>query len=92
MISSVVLVGSFFLTGLARINEHLRPAARFSPLEYYQGGEAVAGLDLGWFLGLIGVALLLTVVSAVLFQRRDIRVGGEGSWGSWRPRRKAAQP
>jgi len=91
MIAGVVLIGSFFLTGLARINEHLHAAARFTPLEYYQGGEATSGLNLGWFFGLLGAAVVLTALSAVLFQRREIRVGGEGSWGVWRPKRNPAQ-
>ncbi len=91
MLAGVVLVGSFFLTGLARINEDLQGVARLLPLEYYQGGEAVGGLDLAWFFGLLGTAVVLTVLAAVLFQHRDIRVGGEGSWGLWRPRPKPAQ-
>jgi ABC-2 type transport system permease protein len=91
MIAGVVLVGSFFLTGLARINENLQAVARFLPLDYYQGGEAVGGLNLGWFLGMLGAAVVLTVLAALLFQRRDIRVGGEGSWGSWLPKKAPAQ-
>ncbi len=92
MLAGVVLVGSFFLSGLARINPDLQGAARLLPLEYYQGGEAVGGLDLVWFFGLLGAAVVLTVLAAVLFQRRDIRVGGEGSWRWGLPRgRKRAQ-
>jgi len=41
MIAGVILVASFFLSGLARINEDLRAAARLLPLEYYQGGMAM---------------------------------------------------
>jgi len=48
-------------------------------------------LNLRWLLGMLGAAILLTVLAAVLFQRREIRVGGEGSWGTWRQRRKPAE-
>ena len=84
MISGVVLVAGFFITGLARINEDLEAAARLSPLEYYQGGDAMDGLNGGWLLGLLAFAVLFAVLAWWRFLRRDIRVGGEGSWS--RPR------
>ncbi len=80
MISGLALVIGFFVDGLARINEDLKAVARLSPLKYYQGGEAMSGLNGGWFLGLLAFALLFAVLAWWRFLRRDIRVGGEGSW------------
>lgn len=93
MTAGLVLVASFFLTSLARIDASLEEAARFSPLNYYQAGEALDGMNWVWFLGLVAVALVLSMLAAWRFQRRDIRVGGEGSWGlGLRPRKASAPP
>jgi ABC-2 type transport system permease protein len=87
MTAGIVLVASFFLTMLARIDPDLGPFARLSPLQYYQGGEAIRGLNGTWFGGLLAVAGLLAVLSWYGFERRDIRVGGEGVWRwPWRGR------
>jgi ABC-2 type transport system permease protein len=80
MITGLVVVASFFITSLATIDENLETAARFSPLNYYQSGEAINGLDWGWLGGLFGVAVLFTLLAWWRFQHRDLRVGGEGSW------------
>jgi ABC-2 type transport system permease protein len=74
------LVGSFFLTMLARIDPGLKPFAFLSPLEFYQSGEAIRGLNLRWFAGLMGGALLWAGLAWWCFERRDIRVAGEGVW------------
>lgn len=78
--ASALLVASYFLTSLARVIKTLQPAARFSPLNYFQSGDAVNGLNWGWLLGLVGVALLFTLLAWWGYQRRDLRVSGEGSW------------
>jgi ABC-2 type transport system permease protein len=80
MLSGLVLVASFFLPGLALINDAIEPLARWSPLQYYQGGEAIDGLNVTWLAGLLGLAVLWTVLAWWRFERRDIRVGGEGGW------------
>ena len=83
MTAGILLVASFFIIGLARINEDLEPIARFTPLKYYQGGDAMTdGLDMVWFIGLLAFAALFALLAWWLFERRDIRVGGEGSWPS----------
>jgi ABC-2 type transport system permease protein len=87
--AGLLLVVSFFLSGLARADPSLKPLARCLPLEYYQSGEAVHGLNGAWFGGLLGVTLLFAGLAWSLFERRDIRVGGEAGWRlPWR-RRKA---
>ncbi|HEX9028279.1 MAG TPA: ABC transporter permease subunit [Anaerolineales bacterium] len=79
-VSGLVLVAGFFISSLARVDDKLKEIARFSPLNYYQGGMAVAGLDWKWFGGLLGFALLFILLAWLRFARRDIRVGGEGGW------------
>jgi len=79
-IAGLILFVSYFITTLERLDEGLSWLADFSPLNYYQGGLAVDGLNLGWLLGLLGVGLIFILLAGWRFQRRDIRVGGEGSW------------
>ena len=78
--AGLLLVASFFITSLASLDENLERISNFSPLNYYQGGNAILGLNWSWFLGLLGVALLCTLLASWRFERREIRVGGEGSW------------
>lgn len=80
MTTGLILVASFFITSLARIDDGLEQIARFSPLNYYQGGNAVVDLNGDWLLGLLAVAALFALLAWWRFQRRDIRVAGEGSW------------
>jgi len=79
-VSGLLLVASYFVTSLARINENLEQIARFSPLNYYQSEKAFQHFNVQWLSGLLGVALLFVAVAWWSFQRRDIRVGGEGGW------------
>jgi ABC-2 type transport system permease protein len=92
MLGGLVLVASFFLTSLARIDENLEAAAKLSPLNYYQGGEAINGLNGEWTIGLLGAAIILVALAWWRFLRRDIRVGGEGSWRVWVSRRRRREP
>jgi len=80
MVTGLVLVASFFLPGLAILNSDIEPLAKLSPLNYYQGGKAIDGLNLTWLAGLLALSALWTVLAWWRFERRDIRVGGEGSW------------
>jgi len=80
MTAGLVLVAGFFITGLAHIIEDLETVAKFSPLNYYQSGEAMNGLNQEWFWGLVAFAVLFALLAWWRFLRRDIRVGGEGGW------------
>jgi ABC-2 type transport system permease protein len=80
MTAGIVLLVSYFLTTLARLDQGLEPAARYSPISYYQSGDAIDGLNGRWLLGLLAAAGLFTAMAWGLFQRRDIRVVGEGGW------------
>lgn len=79
-LASGLLVLNFLLTGLANINPDLQPIYELTPLYFYQGGAAVEGLDWAKLLGLMGVALVIGLLAWWRFQRREIRVGGEGGW------------
>jgi ABC-2 type transport system permease protein len=80
MTAGVVLLVSYFLTTLARLDKGLERIAQFSPLYYYQGGDALTGLNGQWLTGLLAAAGLLTALAWWCFERRDIRVVGEGGW------------
>ena len=86
-----LLVANFLLTGLSNLNEDLKPIYDLTPFAYFQGGDALNGLNWTWWLGQVAVALLLAALAWMLFQRRDIRVGGERGW-SWRPRLSRHRP
>jgi ABC-2 type transport system permease protein len=85
LVAAALLVANWLLMGLSNLNENLQAFVEYTPLFYYQGGDAMGGLNWSWFLGLLAFALLFTLLAWWLFQRRDIRVGGERSWTLWRP-------
>jgi len=78
--AGLLLVASFFITGLAKINEDLEPVAKLSPLNYYQAQDAFHALNGAWLAGLLAAAVVFAALAWWRFQRRDIRVGGEGGW------------
>jgi ABC-2 type transport system permease protein len=75
-----VMVASYFLSSMASLNESLATIARFLPYDYFQGGEALGGLDWAPFLGLLAASGALALLAWWRFERRDIRVAGEGGW------------
>jgi ABC-2 type transport system permease protein len=89
-ITSGLLVADYLLQGLANINENLKTIVRYTPLHFYEGGKAMDSLNGGWLALLLGASLLLALLARWRFQRRDIRVGGEGGWRlpAWSLRRK----
>ena len=80
MVSSLVLFASFFITGMASIEPDLETANHFSPFRYYQGGNALNEMNWGWLALLFGLSALMTLLAWWRFERRDIRVAGEGGW------------
>jgi ABC-2 type transport system permease protein len=95
MVAGILLIGGYFLSSLARIVTTLEPVARFSPYNYYQGAQAIDGLNLPWFFGLLGAAALLFLAAGWCYRRRDLRVSGEGGWrmpGWLLLRKKTKQP
>jgi len=80
MLAGGLLVGNYLLMGLSNLNQDLEAFVRYTPLYYYQGGEAIDALDWVWLAGVAGVSLVFVLVAWWRFERRDIRVGGEGGW------------
>jgi ABC-2 type transport system permease protein len=78
--AGIILVASYFLTSMASLNESLSTVAQFLPYDYFQGGDALRGVDWASFLGLLGVTAILAGLAWWRFERRDIRVAGEGGW------------
>jgi len=78
LVTGFLLIASFFLTSLSRINEDLEAVNRFSPMKYYQGGDAMNGLDLQSLLILFGLAIVFIAVAWFFFVNRDLRFGGSG--------------
>ena len=81
MLAGMLVAASFFITLLSGVVDELERAADFSPLTYLETATAIEdGLNLTWFGIFIAIDLVLALISWQLFQRRDVRVGGEGSW------------
>jgi ABC-2 type transport system permease protein len=80
MITGGLLVANYLLLGLSNLNESLKSFVEFTPLYYYQGGDAIVELNWGWLAGLLAVSAIFALLAWWRFQRRDIRVGGEGGW------------
>ncbi len=78
--AGVVLVASYMTSSLATLDERLAAVARLLPHEYFQGGEALRGLAWAPLLGLLGASAALALLAWWRFERRDIRVVGEGGW------------
>ncbi len=87
-VAGVVLVISFFVTSIGRVDPSLVGLAKLTPLYYYQSGDAINGLKWGPLVGLFAVAGVLFAASWWLFEKRDIRVAGEGGWRWPVPRRR----
>jgi len=85
MTTGLLLVASFFITGLAELNDKLEVVAKLSPLNYYQAQEAFSDFNGTWFIGLLAAALVFTLLAWWRFKKRDLRVAGEGGWqlGRW---------
>jgi putative exporter of polyketide antibiotics len=80
MLTAMVLVASFFVTLLSGAVDQLERAADFSPMTYMETATAIEnGLNLTWFGVFLVINLVLALISWQLFQRRDVRVGGEGT-------------
>jgi ABC-2 type transport system permease protein len=78
--AGIVMVTSYFVSSMASLNEQLASIAKLLPYEYFQGGDAMNGLNVAWFLGLLAASALFTLFAWWRYLQRDIRVGGEGGW------------
>jgi len=78
LVSAFMLIASYFITSLSRIEESLEGLNHFSPLEYYQGGKAISGLDGQNLMILLGLSVLFMGIAWLFFVKRDLRFGGSG--------------
>jgi len=90
--AGLVLVTDYVLVSWQSIDPSLGPLARALPQGYYQGAEALNGLDLGRLGVLLGAGVVLGLLALWRFGRRDIRVAGEGGWRLPGWRRRAPLP
>lgn len=82
-----LLVANFLLIGLANLNPDLQPILEVTPYYFFQGGDAIEGLNVAQAVSLPAAGALLAAAAWLLFLRRDIRVGGERTWSLHRPKR-----
>ena len=75
-----VMVGSYLISSLARLVAGLQTVARLLPYEHYQGGAAINGLDGVALLGLLAASGVMAFLAWWRFERRDVRIVGEGGW------------
>ncbi len=80
MLTGGLLVGNFLIDGMSNANNDLKEIIKYTPLNYFQGGNAIDGLNWEWLSGLLAFSLLFVLIAWWRFQQRDVRVGGEGSW------------
>jgi ABC-2 type transport system permease protein len=82
-LASAILLASYILKILLELDDNLEKIERFSPLHYIKGGYAIEGLNAAWMAGLLLAGLLFILLAAWRFERRDLRVSGEGNWSFW---------
>jgi ABC-2 type transport system permease protein len=80
--AAFILVASYIFSSMANIDERLQEAVKFSPYTYFQGADAINGINMTWLLGSLSATLLFGGLAWWRFEKRDIRIGGEGGWES----------
>jgi ABC-2 type transport system permease protein len=79
-ITGAVLVISYFMSSMAFMDVRLETVARFLPYNYYQIALSFQELNLNWVAALLGICAMMVLLAWWRFERRDIRLSGEGSW------------
>lgn len=80
LLSGGLLVVNYLLVGLANINQDLQKIVKYTPLHFYQGGMAVAGIDGEGLLIILEGVVLFVLIAWWRFLTRDLRVAGERDW------------
>ena len=95
MVAGLILAASFLMTVLGNLDPALATVADLSPLTYYQGGQALDGVEWLWLGAQLAISVGFALIALWRFQKREIRVVGERGFGlprlSLRRRRTAQQ-
>jgi ABC-2 type transport system permease protein len=78
--AGLALFANFILNALADLDDRLNPVVEKLPFHFYQSGAAIDGLEASSLLALLAFSAVFTLISWLLFLRRDLRVSGEGTW------------
>jgi beta-exotoxin I transport system permease protein len=80
MTSGIVLVASYFINAMSKLDDRLEPVAKLLPFRYYRGGLAIDEMNWGQWGIMLAISAAFVLLAWWRFVRRDIRVGGEGGW------------
>ncbi len=80
MLTAIVMVLSYLLSSLSFLDDRIAAVAKALPYHYYQSVLSFDQLDLTSLLLLLAISLGMSLLAYVLFNLRDIRLSGEGSW------------
>lgn len=75
IVSGFVLIASYFINSLARIEDSLSTVNKFLPFRYYETGEALQGLNSSYVLLLLGTGTALILLAWLTFAKRDLHFG-----------------
>jgi len=79
-VTGLVMVVSYLVSSLTFMSDVLAAIAKVMPYAYYQGSGAIRDFNEIWFFALLAVSLGMTLLAWWRFERRDIRLSGEGSF------------
>lgn len=80
IIAGALMVTSYMVSSMSALDDKLVLISKLLPYAYYQSQDAINNFKPGLLAGVLGVTALLFLLAWWLFTRRDIRLGGEGSW------------
>jgi ABC-2 type transport system permease protein len=80
MLTAIVMIMSYLLSSLSFLDKNIAAVAKALPYHYYQSVLSFDQLDLAILLLLLLLSLGMSLLAYLLFNRRDIRLSGEGSW------------
>ncbi|NQS91039.1 MAG: hypothetical protein HQ574_01405 [Chloroflexi bacterium] len=80
MVTGGLLVANYMVNGLVNVNPDLEKFVRYTPLNFYQGGYAILGIDREALLIVFELIILFLLLAWWQFLIRDLRVAGEGGW------------
>lgn len=79
MATGLLVLGGYLLTSLSRLDDRLSGVAQLSPYTHFQGAITWDTFSWSSFGGLLGVAVLFFVLAFLALEKKEVRVGGEGT-------------